>query len=53
MLKIESARSTLGEIETWKIPNGDEIEECLATAHHSLRQALGYSGPGGRLRKLD
>lgn len=42
MLKIESARSTLGEIETSKLPRGAEIEECLATAHQSLREALGY-----------
>jgi hypothetical protein len=43
MLKIESARSTFDQVENAKVPNGDQIEDCLATAHKNLQVALGYS----------
>ncbi len=45
MLKIQSARATLDQVDNSKIPNGDEVEECLESADHNLRQALGYAKP--------
>lgn len=42
MLKIESVKVTLSEVESAKIPQAHEIEECLTSAHNSLREALGY-----------
>ncbi len=45
MLKIQSVRANLDEIDDAKIPNAGEIGACLATADRSLRQALGYARP--------
>ncbi len=45
MLKIQSVRASLDEMDQAKIPNSGEIEECLETADRSLKEALGYSRP--------
>jgi len=46
MLKIQSARATLGEVDRKKLPNGAEIDGCLQSADESLKVALGYAkGP--------
>ena len=42
VLKIQSVRNSLEEIENESIPNEQEIETCLETADHNLRVALGY-----------
>ena len=44
MLRIQSARATLDAVDNAKLPNADEIEECLETANQSLRRVLGYAG---------
>lgn len=43
MLKIQAARATLDAIDNAKIPHANEIEQCLETADHNLRMALGYA----------
>ena len=43
MLKIQSVRANLDEVDDSKIPNAEAIEECLESADHSLRKALGYA----------
>ena len=45
MLKIQSVRASLDEMDQSKIPNSEEIGECLASADRSLKEALGYSRP--------
>jgi hypothetical protein len=42
MLKIQSVRANLNELDDSKIPNADEVESCLETADASLKEALGY-----------
>jgi hypothetical protein len=42
MLKIQSVRDSLNELNGGKIPNVDEIESCLDSADHQLKVALGY-----------
>jgi hypothetical protein len=42
MLKIQSIRATLGEVDESKVPDSHEIHKCLDEADHSLRTALGY-----------
>ena len=43
MLKIQSVRASLDEVDESKIPNVEEIESCLESADHSLKIALGYA----------
>ncbi len=43
MLKIQSAKASLGEVDPEKYPNAAEIEECLESADQNLKAALGYS----------
>ena len=43
MLKIQSIRLSLDEVEEGKIPHVDEIDSCLENADHNLRIALGYA----------
>jgi hypothetical protein len=43
MLKIQSVRASLDEVDEGKIPNVEEIESCLESADHSLKIALGYA----------
>jgi len=45
MQQIESARMAFDQLDTAKIPHGDEIEKCFEEAEHNLKQALGYAGP--------
>lgn len=53
MLKIQSVRAALNEIDGSKIPHADEVESCLETADSSLKEALGYrkSSPAGLAEK--
>ena len=43
MLKIQSVRASLDEVDEAKIPNVHDIEKCLESADHSLKVALGYA----------
>jgi hypothetical protein len=43
MLKIQSIRGSLDEVDEGKIPHVDEIECCLDTADQNLKAALGYA----------
>jgi hypothetical protein len=45
MLKIQSVRASLDEIDSDKFPNAEEVGACLETADQSLKEALGYSEP--------
>ncbi len=45
MLKIQSVRANLGEVDSAKIPKANEIEACLEAADQSLKEALGYARP--------
>ncbi|HVW10369.1 MAG TPA: hypothetical protein VHC90_17395 [Bryobacteraceae bacterium] len=42
MLKIQSVRTTLGQVDESKVPDSEEIHRCLEDADASLRTALGY-----------
>jgi hypothetical protein len=48
MLKLQSARESLNQLEAGKIPAMQEINSCLKTADDSLRSALGYASPPAR-----
>lgn len=43
VLKIQSARQSLEQLEEGKLLKADEIEEYLDAADHNLRVALGYA----------
>lgn len=45
MLKIQSVRASLDEMDQSKIPNSEEIDACLESADRSFKEVLGYSGP--------
>jgi hypothetical protein len=40
MLKIQSIRASLNQIDGTKLLDGDEIRSCLKTANNSFRAAL-------------
>ncbi len=40
VLKIQSVRASLEQVDEEKIPQRDEMEECLEGVDHSLREAL-------------
>jgi hypothetical protein len=42
VLKIQSARHSLEQVDEGKIPSQEEIEACLDNADQNLRTALGY-----------
>jgi hypothetical protein len=42
VLKIQSVRHSLEQVDEGKIPSQEEIESCLENADHNLRTALGY-----------
>ncbi len=42
MLKIQSVRASLNELDDARIPNASEVESCVETADASLKEALGY-----------
>jgi len=48
VLKIQSARLALKEVDHGKIPSQEEIETCLEDADENLRTALGYRNPGSK-----
>jgi hypothetical protein len=43
MLKIQSARASLEEVDGEKYPNAEQIDSCLESADHHLKVALGYA----------
>jgi hypothetical protein len=45
MLKIQSVRTTLEQVDGSKVPDSEEIHRCLEDADESLRTALGYQKP--------
>lgn len=45
LLKIQSARATLEDVDDTKYPNAEEIESCLESAGDHLKTALGYGRP--------
>ena len=42
VLKIQSVRASLDQVEKSKIDQREEIEACLDTVDQRFRQALGY-----------
>lgn len=40
MLKIQSIQASLDQIDDAKVPDSDEIHDCLKSADHSFRLAL-------------
>jgi hypothetical protein len=42
VLKIQSVRNSLEQVDEKKLPAKEEIEHCLENADHDLRVALGY-----------
>ena len=44
VLKIQSVRNSLDQLDEKKIPAKEEIDTCLESADHSLRAVLGYTG---------
>jgi hypothetical protein len=45
MLKIQSAKATLDQVDNGKIPDAEGIDACLQSAEKHLKQALGYKRP--------
>jgi len=45
VLKIQSVRASLEHVDKSKLPDGQEIEECLDSVDNNLREALGYRQP--------
>ncbi len=43
VLKIQSVRHSLNQVDERKIPSKEEIDACLDSTDHSLRTALGYA----------
>jgi hypothetical protein len=50
VLKIESVRASLDQLDEKKVPDIEEMEECLEGVDNGLREALGY---GRRRPKRD
>jgi hypothetical protein len=44
VLKLQSVRNSLDQVDVTKIPTKDSIATCLESADHDLRAALGYVG---------
>jgi len=42
VLKIQSVRHSLEQVDAGKIPSQEQIEACLENADQNLRTALGY-----------
>lgn len=40
MLKIQSIQASLREVDDSKVPDIEEVHECLQSAHGTLRHAL-------------
>jgi hypothetical protein len=45
VLKIQSVRASLDQMDEGKIPKLGEMESCLEGVDDGLREALGYSRP--------
>jgi hypothetical protein len=45
VLKIQSIRASLDQMDAGKIPQLNEMESCLEGVDHGLREALGYPRP--------
>ena len=45
MLNIQAARTALKDVDDQKLPDAEEIEDCLKSADRNLKVALGYSKP--------
>jgi hypothetical protein len=43
VLKIQSVRASLEQVDEQKIPKRDEMEECLEGVDHGLREVLGFT----------
>jgi hypothetical protein len=43
VLKVQSVRASLAQVDEEKIPKLDEMEECLEGVDHGLREVLGYT----------
>jgi len=43
VLKIQSVRNSLEQVDEKKFPAKEEIDTCLESADNSLRAALGYA----------
>ena len=48
VLKIQSARASLEDVDERKIEELDEIQDCLKSADKTLRSALRHSSAGVR-----
>ena len=42
VLKIQSVRESMRKVDTTKVPEKKELEECLDRVDRNFRQALGY-----------
>lgn len=49
-LKIQSVAHSLNHVDPSKVPNFEEIQECLEDADESLQGALKQSPPGSKKR---
>lgn len=45
VLKIESVRASLEQVDEEKIPKLDEMEDCLEGVDRGLREVLGFPRP--------
>lgn len=52
VLKIQSVRASLDKVDEGKIPNLEEMEECLEGVDNGLREALGYARPDSTSAKV-
>jgi hypothetical protein len=43
VLKIQSVRDSLEQVNEETIPSKEEMEHCLENVDHNLRAALGYA----------
>jgi hypothetical protein len=53
VLKIQSVRASLDQVDEAKIPKLNEMEECLEGVDHGLRAVLGYGRPASKPGKND
>ena len=42
VLKIQSVRASIDHLDKSKVPNKEDLEECLENVDESFREALGY-----------
>jgi len=45
MLKIQSARASLEDVDPHKIPKIEDLEDCLEDADKNLKRALKHQPP--------